>query len=210
LAPKTKATSKIKRKGGTEQRLFKALAHPLRFQALMILNERIASPNELSKELGEGLGQVSYHVKVLLESNCIELVRTTPRRGAVEHYYRATSRAFLDDAEWAKLPASVKPGFSASLLQTIMDDAVTSLKAGTFDARDEHHLSWTPVKVDEEGWRDLTEALAETLDRVLEIQAESARRMAKAEDEGSISATVAMMNFEAPASKKKIAKPRSA
>lgn len=210
MAPKTKTTSRIKR-GETEQRLFKALAHPLRFQALMILNERVASPNELSKELGEGLSQVSYHVKVLLESNCIELVKTEPRRGAVEHYYRATSRAFLDDSEWAKLPASIKPGFSASLLQTIMDDAVTSLKAGTFDARDEHHLSWTPVKVDEQGWRDLTEALAETLDRVLDIQAESARRTAKAKGEESISATVAMMNFEAPAAeKKKIAKPRSA
>jgi DNA-binding transcriptional ArsR family regulator len=209
LAPKTKTTSRIKR-GETEQQLFKALAHPLRFQALMILNERVASPNELSKELGEGLSQVSYHVKVLLESNCIELVKTEPRRGAVEHYYRATSRAFLDDSEWAKLPASIKPGFSASLLQTIMDDAVTSLKAGTFDARDEHHLSWTPVKVDEQGWRDLTEALAETLDRVLDIQAESARRRAKAKGEESISATVAMMNFEAPASEKKIAKPRSA
>ena len=211
MAAKTKTTSRIKRGGEIEQRLFKALAHPLRFQALMILNERVASPNELSKELGEGLSQVSYHVKVLLESDCIELVKTEPRRGAVEHYYRATSRAFLNDAEWAKLPASIKPGFSASLLQTIFDDAMAALRAGTFDARDEHHLSWTPVKVDEEGWRDLREALAETLGRVLDIQAESARRMEKAEGEESISATVAMMNFEAPASeKKKIAKPRSA
>jgi DNA-binding transcriptional ArsR family regulator len=204
-------TSKIKQRGETEQRLFKALAHPLRFQALMILNERVASPNELSKELDEGLSQVSYHVKVLLESNCIELVKTEPRRGAVEHYYRATSRAFLDDAEWAKLPPSIKPGFSASLLQTIFDDAIAALKAGTFDARDEHHLSWTPVKVDEEGWRELGGLLTETMDRVVEIQAESARRMGKSEGEESIHATVAMMSFEAPASeKKRIAKPRSA
>ena len=211
MAPKSRSTSKTKRGGQAEQRLFKALAHPLRFQALMILNERVASPNELSKELGEGLSQVSYHVKVLLESDCIELVKTEPRRGAVEHYYRATSRAFLDDAEWAKLPASIKPGFSASLLQTIMGDAVTSLKADTFDARDERHLSWTPLKVDEQGWRDLGGLLAETLDRVFEIQAESARRMAKAKDEESVSATVAMMSFETPASeKKKGAKPRSA
>ena len=213
MAPKSKSISKTKRGREAEQQLFKALSHPLRFQALMILNERVASPNELSKELGEGLSQVSYHVKVLLESDCIELVKTEPRRGAVEHYYRATSRAFLDDAEWAKLPASIKPGFSSSLLQTIMDDAVTSLKAGTFDAREEHHLSWTPVEVDEQGWRDLGGLLAETLDRVLEIKAESARRMgkAKSKDEESVSATVAMMSFGTPASeKKKGAKPRSA
>ena len=56
----------------------------------------MASPNELSKELEEGLSQVSYHVKVLKDFECIEMVKTEPRRGAVEHYYRATSRAFLD------------------------------------------------------------------------------------------------------------------
>jgi DNA-binding transcriptional ArsR family regulator len=210
LAPKSKASKKSKRGREAEQRLFKALSHPLRFQALMILNERVASPNELSKELGEGLSQVSYHVKVLLESDCIELVKTEPRRGAVEHYYRATSRAFFDDREWAKLPASIKPGFSASLLQTIMDDAAAALKAESFDARNERHLSWTPLKVDEQGWRDLGGLLAETLDRVLEIQAESGRRMAKAKDGESIPAGVAMMSFTTPPSKGKAAKPRSA
>ena len=114
VAPKTKPRTNSKRGEKLEQRLFKALAHPLRFQALIILSERVASPNELSKELGEGLSQVSYHVKVLLESDCIELVKTEPRRGAVEHYYRATSRAFLSDDEWATLPDSVRPGFSVA------------------------------------------------------------------------------------------------
>lgn len=54
-------------------------------QILAILNERVASPNELSQQLDEGLSQVSYHVKVLVDCDCIELVRTKPRRGAVEH-----------------------------------------------------------------------------------------------------------------------------
>ena len=83
-----------------DQRLVKALAHPLRVEILTILNERMASPNELSKELEEGLSQVSYHVKVLKDFECIEMVKTEPRRGAVEHYYRATARAFLTDSDW--------------------------------------------------------------------------------------------------------------
>jgi len=207
---KTKPKTKNRARGEVEQRLFKALAHPLRFQALAILNERVASPNELAKELGEGLSQVSYHVKVLLESDCIELVKTEPRRGAVEHYYRATSRAFLSDDEWARIPASVRPGLSASLMQTIMDDAVSALKAGTFDARPDHHLSWTPMIVDEKGWVDLAAALTSAMERCLEIQAESAGRLAEAGEEG-LSATVAMMGFEASASKKKrVAPPRKA
>ena len=205
MAPKTKTTSPTGRERGADQRLFKALAHPLRFQALIILNERIASPNELSKELDEGLSQVSYHVKVLNDSDCIELVKTEPRRGAVEHYYRATSHAFLNDAEWAKVPASIKPGFSTGLLKTMMGEVGDSLKAGTFDARDERHLSSTPVKVDEEGWQDLAGLLAETMERVVEIEAESERRMGKAQGEEPIHATVAMMGFETPPPKKKTA-----
>ena len=97
--PRPKQDKKSK-STGVDQRLVKALAHPLRVEILTILNERMASPNELSKELEEGLSQVSYHVKVLKDFECIEMVKTEPRRGAVEHYYRATARAFLTDRDW--------------------------------------------------------------------------------------------------------------
>jgi len=61
----------------------KALGHPLRIAILTILNDRMASPNELSKELDEGLSQVSYHVEALKDYGMIEMVKTEPRRGAV-------------------------------------------------------------------------------------------------------------------------------
>jgi hypothetical protein len=47
----------------------------------------VASPSELPDALGEPLGNVSYHVRILRELDCIELVRTEPRRGALEHFY---------------------------------------------------------------------------------------------------------------------------
>ena len=96
MAAKTK-TKKKNKNSGVDQRLVKALAHPLRVEILIILNERMASPNELSKELEEGLSQVSYHVKVLKDFECIEMVKTEPRRGAVEHYYRATAQGIPQD-----------------------------------------------------------------------------------------------------------------
>ncbi|TMK71288.1 MAG: helix-turn-helix transcriptional regulator, partial [Actinobacteria bacterium] len=48
-----------------DRRLIKALGHPVRIRALEVLNARVASPSELAKELGEPLGNVAYHVKVL-------------------------------------------------------------------------------------------------------------------------------------------------
>jgi len=185
-----------------DPRLVKAMGHPVRNDALSILNERVASPNEISKELGESVGHVSYHIKVLKECDCIELVDTAPRRGAMEHYYRATSRAFLNDDEWARLPESIRPGMSASLLRTIMNDAAESLKSGNFERRKDRHMSWTPMIVDETGWGDLTKGFEALLELVLEIQRTSAERLAKADEEG-IPISAAMLAFEAASPQRK-------
>ena len=108
---------------GITQQLAKALAHPLRVRILSSLHKGISSPNQLAQELGEPLGNVSYHVKTLLEYDCVELVKTEPRRGAVEHFYRATDRAFLSDSDWAKIPASARKGISGSILESIGQSA---------------------------------------------------------------------------------------
>jgi DNA-binding transcriptional ArsR family regulator len=192
--------AKVSRHRGTvDQRLVRAMGHQVRVQALIILNERVASPNEISKELGESVGHVSYHIKVLKECECIELVDTAPRRGAMEHYYRATDRAFLDADEWAALPDTIRPGLSSSGLKTVFNDAASALLAGTFDKRIDRHLSWTPMILDEDGWDELNAGLKEMLERILEIQSSSAERLAKA-DAAGIPVTVAMMGFEAPPS----------
>ncbi len=190
------STTKSRTRDGVRPNLIKAISHPLRADILAILNERVASPNQLSQELGEGLSQVSYHVKVLKDYDCIELVDTKQRRGAVEHFYRATTRAILSDDDWAQLPKSLRSGMSASLVQGMIDDVSAAMRGGTFAARDEHHVSWTPVIVDEEGWRDLAETLSDTLERVFTIQAESAERMIESGEE-SLSAAVAMIGYEA-------------
>ncbi len=204
---KTKSAKKGKKASGVDQKLVKALAHSLRVEILTILNERMASPNELSKELDEGLSQVSYHVKVLKDFECIEMVKTEPRRGAVEHYYRATARAFLTDSDWKALPDSVKPGVSTSIIQMIVDDVFGALKVGTFDSRKDRHLSWTPGIVDEQGWGELVELVNETLAKIIKIHAGSAKRLARSGEEG-IPVNAVLMSYETPAAKKSRGAPK--
>lgn len=75
----------------------KAVAHPLRVRILQTLGPKdLWSPNGLAAELGEPLGNVSYHVKTLLDYDAVVLVKTEPRRGAVEHFYRSTGRIKLE------------------------------------------------------------------------------------------------------------------
>lgn len=179
------------------QKIVKALAHPLRVQILTILNQRVASPNELSFELDAGLSLISYHVKVLREHGCIDLVETKQRRGATEHFYRATVRPYLSDDDWRRLPPSARDGISHALLGMMVEDATAALEAGSFDEFDDSHMSRTPMVVDRQGWDDVTTLLKDTLDRILEIQADSANRLAAAGEEG-FSTKVEIMHFKSP------------
>lgn len=82
----------------SDQGIITALGHPLRARILGALDEHEASPKELAVRLDEKLGNVSYHVRILVRLGLIELVRETPRRGAVEHHYASVPRpeAFLN------------------------------------------------------------------------------------------------------------------
>lgn len=185
---------------GITQQLAKALAHPLRVRILTSLHKGVSSPNQLSQELGEPLGNVSYHVKTLLEFDCVELVKTEPRRGAVEHFYRATERTFFSDSDWKKIPASARNGIYGSILETVGQDATQALLAGTIDARIDSHVSRTPLTLDEKGWSEITALLTDTLNRVIEIHEEAATRLSDDKADG-ITTKLAILHFETPQAK---------
>jgi hypothetical protein len=189
--------TKKKKKDGVEQIVAKAFAHPLRVQILIILNEKVASPNLLAQELDRSLNLVAYHVRVLEKYDCIELIGTKPRRGATEHFYRATRRQFLTDSEWSRLPKSLRPGVSGAMLKSAFDDVEEALDAGTFDEMDDRHLSRTPMVVDKKGWEDTTAVLTGALERLVEIQVEANDRLAKEGAEGMLSKVV-MLHFKSP------------
>jgi len=190
--PKTK-----NKKEGVEQVVAKAFAHPLRVQILIILNEKVASPNMLSQQLDQSLNLVAYHVRVLEKYDCIELVDTKQRRGATEHFYRATRRQFMTDNDWTRLPKTLRGGLSGAALKPALDDVEEALDKQTFDELDNRHLSRTPMSVDKQGWDDAAEVLANALDRLIEIQAEATTRMGESGEE-PIHSRALILHFKSP------------
>src|SRR5215218_6398905 len=138
-------TQKTKKAEDVEQIVAKAFAHPLRVQILIILNERVASPNLLAQELDQSLNLVAYHVRVLEKYDCIELVDTKQRRGATEHFYRATRRQFLSDDQWSRMPANLRPGMATAVLKSIFEDIEAASKAGTLEEVDDVHITRLPM-----------------------------------------------------------------
>jgi DNA-binding transcriptional ArsR family regulator len=183
-----------------DPRLIKALAHPLRVRILSILETRdMASPNEMADELGVSLGVMSYHVRRLHALGFLELVKRTPRRGAIEHHYRAKARPHVTDEGWAETPSIVKRAMVGASLQQITGFINAAAAQGGFD-RGDAHMSRTVVALDEEGWKDLAGELARLMERVDELQDESLERVkASGEDaEAAIKRSAAvLMLFDA-------------
>jgi DNA-binding transcriptional ArsR family regulator len=182
-----------------DQRVMKALSHPLRFRILVLLNQKVASPSEIAAELDEPLGNVAYHTKILAENGAIEQVRTAPVRGALEHFYRAQIRPWFDDELSAELPDSIRRVLFGEIIQYIWGDVVAAGESGGFDDP-ETHITRTHLDLDEDGYREVVDLLNSVVERVLELHAESAPRLAKLSPEERQRVTrrtaLAIMHFD--------------
>jgi DNA-binding transcriptional ArsR family regulator len=159
----------------SEARIAKALAHPLRARILQRLGERVASPGDLAVELGAPLGVVSYHVRMLRDYDCVELVRTEPVRGALQHFYKATARPNLDEGQWRTLPTTLRSELIGETIQGLVGDLAAAADGGQLEDP-ALVMTRTLLELDEKGWKKLNKLLARTHDQALAIAAESAAR----------------------------------
>jgi predicted ArsR family transcriptional regulator len=178
-----------------DRRLIEALHHPVREHILVVLNERIASASEIAEEIGADVSSFYHHVAELEKLGCIERVMTRQRRGAREHFFRATRTVFFDDEAWRRVPATMRMDLATRSIQTIIDDATAALQEGTLTRRGDEHLSWTRGDFDETGWKEATELMAQTLERLTAIRKESSNRLVRS-GEVCVSGTVGLLAFE--------------
>lgn len=178
----------------TDPRLAKALAHPLRLEILRHLGDRTASPSEIAAEIGAPLTNVSYHVRKLRALGLIKLVRKTPKRGVIEHYYSAKPRRQVSDAAWAETPPIVKQALVGPVVEGGYDEMVKAAHEGGFN-RGDAHLSRNPMQLDEQGWREAAKVMEEALRQILVIEKDARERLGESHDE-PLAATSIMALFE--------------
>jgi DNA-binding transcriptional ArsR family regulator len=181
----------------TEPRVAKALSHPIRIRILALLQGEAASPSGLSAQLGAPLSTVSYHFRLLESLGLVELVKTVPRRGAVEHFYRAAVRLQPSAATWAGLPDVVKQSLVATNLGDLGSQVNAAAAAGAFTAQGAR-LSTDELRLDDQGWRALAAELQAFAKKVERIEAEAQRRLRKAGDDAERRVTLATLLFETP------------
>jgi DNA-binding transcriptional ArsR family regulator len=161
-----------------EQVVSHSINHEVRLDALSIFHERSASPKEIQKELRKPLATVSHHIKELYDDGVIELVKTEPRRGAVEHFYRAKRPPEITAEDWKDMPIGSRRGIANVAMHGIIADGLAALRHKKFEIDDDMYLVRMPMKLSEEGEDEVTELQAEILERLKEITArDEARRL---------------------------------
>jgi DNA-binding transcriptional ArsR family regulator len=169
-------------------RLFR---HPLRWHALLRYSEAVTSPRAVAADLGKPLNVVSYHTEVLLREGAIELVRTEPRRGATEHFYRAVTPLAIEDAEWRELPVKLRRVMARALIDGVKREWVDALARGGMDD-ESTHLSRSYLVLDHQGQTELAALLRDVFSRVNAIGEASRERAA----DDAVACEVVVISFE--------------
>lgn len=119
------------------------------------------------------------------------------RRSAVELFYEATGPAILDNESWAEVLDSAKATYSWATFSTLADRVKEAIMAGTFEARLDNHLSWSVLRLDQEGWEKVTVAIDAFFALIFEEWEAAEVRLAESNAK-PITTTVGLAAFESP------------
>ncbi|HWC49810.1 MAG TPA: hypothetical protein VG448_13090 [Solirubrobacterales bacterium] len=182
-------------------RLAVVFTDPIRLKIVTELFRREMSPSQFHELYGGGtLSRIDRHFKKLAHHGWLRLVREARgghRRGGVEHFYRAPELAVIEEGMWARLPLAVRAEYSWRTFEQFAERVEQAMKAGTFDARGERHLTWTPLVLDERGRSQILVAAMQLFRSLLEEQADARIRIAESGEE-PMESTAGIAAFDSP------------
>lgn len=182
------------------RRLAKVFADELSLRILTEANLRPVSAPLLAREFGDvSAEKIRRRLKSLAALgwlNKVEEKTGGSRRGASEHFYRATGPAIFDNESWIDVPERDKAAFSWRTFEQLAEEVKKSVAAELFDARPDNHLTWTLLRLDQQGWENVIGAIEELFEFIFEEQKQAKERMKKSGEE-PITTTVALLAFEA-------------
>jgi DNA-binding transcriptional ArsR family regulator len=177
-----------------ELRLAKAMAHPLRIEALELLKREPLAPVEVADRLDVPLSNMSYHFRTLLELECIEEVGNERVRGSIKTTYRSCVDLLFMQARWGGVDEKALDEMRGSILRNTADRLVEAIEARTFELREEFRLTVQTVNLTEEEWKELTATLEVVRERLAEIAATSPED----DPEPRFPATFSVQAYESP------------
>jgi DNA-binding transcriptional ArsR family regulator len=185
---------------GISAKMARALADDWRVRILAELSVRPMSPSQFAEEVGGELTRISRSFRQLADWGYIEIVEERPgrRRGAaIEHVYRGVQRAHFDSASWEGVPRSGRDVVSQAAVDSYLARLSEAVKAATFDAEIDRHLSWDGIALDRKAWLQLGQQLDDVLDWLPHLAVAAAERLEGTDGE-SIPTIAGLSAFRSP------------
>jgi hypothetical protein len=138
------------------ERMAPLLADDLTMQILAELNRTDMSVKQFHRDFAPGEtseGTVRYRFDRLKDLAWIAVVDQVKRRAAYENIFRATRPAIVTNGPWAEVPEALEKTKTWETFMRFSQLVKEAIVAGTFDIRDDRHLSWSIVNLDGEGWQ---------------------------------------------------------
>jgi AraC-like DNA-binding protein len=93
--------------------------------------------------------------------------------------------------------AEDKSRITKTVFQGLLARFESAVMAETFDRREDRHMTWIAMKLDEHGWREMATTLGAAFSEVEQIRHEAEERLAQS-GEKPIPSTCAILGFESP------------
>lgn len=183
------------------QRLAKVFADDVCLEIIAETNLQEMSARSFHDEVGGApVESIRRRFKMLAEIGWLSKVsekRGGKRRGAAEHFYRATAPPIFDPQVWGVVPDSIKASYRWRTFEQLSDLVKEAIEAGTFEARSDNHLSWSLLRLDRRGWENVATAINALSTFIFEAQEQAKLRMSST-GERPVTATLALAAFESP------------
>jgi DNA-binding transcriptional regulator GbsR (MarR family) len=180
-------------------KLAKALSNRWRSRIFAEVSVRPMSPSEFVEEIGGSMTHVARCFRELAKWGFIEVIEERKggrRGGGVERIYRSSQRPHFDAPTWGAFPLVVRCEISRFFLANYFGRIADAIKAGTFDADTDRHLSWKPIVIDRQAWTAISESLDEILGWLPDLETQSLERTDDLES--LIPTTVGLASFRSP------------
>jgi len=182
------------------ERLSPILADDICMQIVTELNRREMSVTQFHREFGGAtMGGIRRRFKRLETSAWLKKVREETggrRRGAREHFFRATRPVIIDGNAWADPPDALLGTQSWRTFERFSGKVKEAMRAGTFDARVDRYVTLSFLSLDQQGWANVVAGI-EALSAFIFEEQECAKVRMKKSGEKPVVMTVGLGAFEA-------------
>jgi hypothetical protein len=183
------------------ERLAPVLADDVCMQIVSELNRREMSATQFHREFGGAtISGIRSRFERLKTSGWLKKVNEKTggrRRGASEHFYRATRPAFRDGSTWTEPSDALRRIRSWRTFERFSEKVTEAMQAGTFDARVDRYVTLSFLSLDQQGWANVVAGIEALSALIFEEQERAKDRMAKS-GEKPILLTAGLGAFEAP------------